>query len=489
MKKLLFTLLLATQLIFANNINLTNITKVDDNHLSFDVSWDNSWNVSGFHDGAWIFIKYKNSSGLWKHLDITTAISSEFNIYKQDNKGTIIYRNTTGIGTFNGTVTVEFDGISLGPFPDFKVFGIEMVYINQGAYYLGDGLSDTRFYTYDGLNSSTNTPYYVQSNNSISTNDAFILSLGADFSNTIPAAYPKGFNSFYIMKYEPTQEQIVEFLNTLTFAQQQTHTLTDLNAVDATNRFVLKNLNYVYLRNGIACDANASGPNPITFYCDANNNGVPNEINDGQNIACNLISNVTSISYLDWCAMRPITELEYEKICRGIDNYPLQGENANGSTQVVEITTRINSGLASETFSNIGTNNVYIVGNYYGPVRVGSLSNASTTRLQSGAAFFGVLNLADNLTELVLYAGDTGNNNYFTENTFGDGNLLIDGYSDDFYINRPAVKVTQKGGAYYNTAASTLYNYDRLRVSDRKNKNLAISTTIGTSREIFRGAR
>jgi len=239
MKKILFTLLLASQVILANNLSITNITKNGDNQLSFDVSWDNSWAVSTYRDASWIFIKYKNSSGQWQHLDITSATTSGFTLYSYaDNKGVTLSRATSGMGTVSGTVTVNFNGGVLGPLPDFKVFGIEMVYINQGAFYVGDGASNNRFYQ----GNDNTLPYYVQNSDVITVgNTASDIASDTTLSTNIPATYPNGFDAFYVMKYEITNEQYAEFLNTLTATQQQNRTASDLSAITASNRFVMSN--------------------------------------------------------------------------------------------------------------------------------------------------------------------------------------------------------------------------------------------------------
>ncbi len=43
-------------------------------------------------------------------------------------------------------------------------------------------------------------------------------------ARSLPAAFPKGYAAFYIMKYEISQEQYVGFLNKLTQTQQTART-------------------------------------------------------------------------------------------------------------------------------------------------------------------------------------------------------------------------------------------------------------------------
>ena len=456
MKKAIYTFLLICllQITYANNLQIANVTKVSDNELSFTVSWDNSWNVSSFHDAAWIFVKYKNSLGQWKHVDIS-GYSNDYNVEVQtDTKGIMIYRNTNGKGSVSGTVNVVFNGQNLGPFPDFKVFGIEMVYINQGPFYLGDGSSNKRFYQ----GNDNTKPYYVQNSGAMSVgntaadinSDSFI-----SFLNTVSADYPNGYDAFYIMKYEITQEQYVEFLNTLTPAQKQTRTETDLTNISASNRFVMNNTGSPDTtgRNGIACDANATLSN-VNFYCDLNNNGIANETDDGQNVACSRLSVSDNLAYLDWAALRFITDMEYEKAARG-PLYPVAGEFASGSaTANTNLGAMSNAGMPNETVANIGADNLLIDG----VMRVGILSNATTsTRLQTGASYYGVQNLSDNLEDLVLKADSELGNSYFFTGNLGDGILDTNGnqntwdtsntlyFSRKSEINQGAVSSLQLG--------------------------------------------
>tara|TARA_R110000737_G_scaffold271306_2_gene278375 strand:- start:139 stop:354 length:216 start_codon:yes stop_codon:yes gene_type:complete len=64
---LLFFILLTTGL-FANNIEISNISLTGqntvDNHtlVQFDLTWENSWRINSGpsnYDGAWVFIKKK----------------------------------------------------------------------------------------------------------------------------------------------------------------------------------------------------------------------------------------------------------------------------------------------------------------------------------------------------------------------------------------------------------------------------------------------
>ena len=90
------------------------------------------------------------------------------------------------------------------------VHAIEMVYIPYGAYYLGDASSYKSFTIGD-------TAAVV-----IDSENALTLAAKNRMPNvSLTASYPKGYAGFYIMKYETSQEQYVEFLNSLTLEQQK----------------------------------------------------------------------------------------------------------------------------------------------------------------------------------------------------------------------------------------------------------------------------
>ena len=93
-----------------------------------------------------------------------------------------------------------------------------MVYVTSGAYKLGSGGTESGHF-YDG---TPTNPYNVASEGSITVTSnsapaAGTLSYasGGDQNGPIPAAFPKGFNAFWIMKYESSQQQYVDFLNNL----------------------------------------------------------------------------------------------------------------------------------------------------------------------------------------------------------------------------------------------------------------------------------
>ena len=91
----------------ANNIVISNITSVTGSgfvQLQFDLSWDNSWSNLINRDAAWVFFKFKDLDGAWRHLDLTNAnnsITAGFTIQvPPDLTGAFIARNLGSAGTY-----------------------------------------------------------------------------------------------------------------------------------------------------------------------------------------------------------------------------------------------------------------------------------------------------------------------------------------------------------------------------------------------------
>ena len=246
---------------------------------------------------------------------------------------------------------------------------------------------------------------------------------------TLDAAYPKGFAAFYCMKYEISQGQYRDFLNALTYQQQATRTAVVPTSAagtgalhDGTDTF----------RNGLAIQipGNATTLVPAVYGCNLNANTTYNEAADGEWIACNLISWMDGCAYLQWSGLRPMTELEFEKACRG-NQTAVREEYAWGNTTYDPIgsETLTNAGANNET-SNNTNNNVAnfqdpILGPVRGPVRVGSFARAATTRTQAGATYYGIMDMSGNLWETTVTIGNAAGRSF--TGLHGSGSLNAGG--------------------------------------------------------------
>jgi len=217
---------------------------------------------------------------------------------------------------------------------------------------------------------------------------------------------------------------------------------------------------------GIRCDATIPAYDPITLYNDLNGNDVINEDNDAQNTAMININPMDNFAFADWCGLRIMTELEYEKSCRGVA-YPVPDEYPWGSIEIIPpvglLYNNTKNEIASNDDANVNYNNVSSVN---GPIRVGAFAKSNTTRLQSGASYYGIMDLSGNMHEMTINVGTPEGRAY--TGIHGDGELSVNGNAN--VINWPGMnngEITEKkgigvrGGSYVNDNIVT-------RVSDRR---------------------
>jgi formylglycine-generating enzyme required for sulfatase activity len=161
------------------------------------------------------------------------------------------------------------------------------------------------------------------------------------------------------------------------------------------------------------------------------------------------------MAYLDWAALRPMTEFEYEKICRGASPASLNGEFAwNGVSSTVATSSALNNpGEASETSTAAG-DGLCAVGNAAataGPLRCGFAAGAATTKAQAGGSWWGVMEMSGNVWEQCV-GGQSFNYSDFT-NACGDGTVTAGGAANT--ANWPSAGGGQGGGVGRGGAFNT----------------------------------
>jgi formylglycine-generating enzyme required for sulfatase activity len=481
---------------FANNILVNNISLVKRNATSdivfvkFDLSWQNSFKTgsgAANYDAAWVFVKYRiGDTGEWKHATLNNGahtIPSGTATTQSDGTGLFLYRNNDGNGTFSMT-DIELrwnygaDGVADESKIFVKVFAIEMVYIPEGSFQLGStGQNIGEFRQANDISSTgssasftiTNSAPTLQGNNASSSADNLSARDGVEFDQgtttntaTLANGFPTGHGAMYAMKYEISQGQYRDFLNTLTYDQQATRTANAPSSSPGTGALVAAGTD----RNGIiiTSSGNASAV-PAIYGCDLNNNSTPNETDDGEWIACNYLSWQDVAAYLDWAGLRPMTELEYEKICRGSIT-PIENECAWGDATAVAMSSVTNARESGEASGTTGANVVGDNGYSSGPARVGIFATGTSNRNESGSSYYGVMDLSGNLWEQAITIGNstgrafTGNKGNGALDTNGDANE--GGWPDQTGAGR-------RGGSW--SAANS-----DLRVSSRSLAGTGIST-------------
>jgi hypothetical protein len=322
-----FLAILTAGSLLANNLTVTNVTVLNAANgvadIRFDLSWDNSWHNSWTENGgslnvtnwdaAWVFVKFRASGGRWQHAILNasghgatggTQIDPGTNMLGQP-VGAFVHRTADGNGSLNcAAMSLKWNYAATGlggtNAVDISVQAIEMVYIPQGAFYTGSGGTESYAF-YAGTNPAQ--PYQITSEAAITVGTNGLNYSGqGDLQGPIPAAYPKGYNAFYMMKYEISQGQYTDFLNFL-------------DPGIAPNRFM----------NSYGSARNTISQAGLLYTCDA-----PDR-------ACNYIGWPDLMTYLKWAALRPMDELEFEKACRG-PLYPVPNEYPWGDTLLTSMT-------------------------------------------------------------------------------------------------------------------------------------------------------
>lgn len=369
--------------------------------VTMTVAWSNSWNINvepNNWDAVWVFVKFRqcgvDPNTEWSHGLMSTTLADHTipvallatdrngvsNILDAAPNNTGIMLKHSAIGTVASagpyTITLRVTNLpAVGTSIDVKVFGIEMVYIPTGNYWVGD---NTR---------QSNTTYrsFAPQQITAGTTNVTLPNLGGSYParNYTLGSFPRGAQSFYCMKYEISQGHYAGFLNTI--PSSWTTTLYPGTPAALGYRYTISN-------TGIA---------PNIYFATRENRSM------------NFMQWVHLTSYLDWAALRPMSEMEFEKICRGLG--PLMADEYAWGTTAAYDGTNISTTIPAENGTESFTapvpyaNCVTAGGNYtggdggQGPIRNGIFAlPTSSTREQSGATYYGVMEMSGNIGEYVV---------------------------------------------------------------------------------------
>jgi formylglycine-generating enzyme required for sulfatase activity len=461
--------MLVAEAALANNLSVTNVTLRDRDdstaYVQFDISWENSWRYTNVnHDAAWVFFKVlPDGQTDWQHVtlegtgtnptdySIGTGTAIEM-IVPTDRVGMFVRRSGEGAGAtsvqnveavwnFASNSLVKTDKVKL------QAFGVEVVFVAEGTNTVGSGGTGTsEFYTYP----TATDPYVIGSEDAITVGTAegnlYYASSGegGDRGGPIPAAFPKGYAAFYCMKYEITEGQWVDFFNTLTDTQKNTRDITGYPAT-----YLGKNSDLVVNRNTVAWtsgDATTLRPDRV----------------------CGFLCCADICAFADWSGLRPMTELEFEKACRG-PLTPVADEYAWG-TATIMANSRVISGSAEDGTETITSDTSLGGCNYQGsqtggdnngagPLRAGIFATNGATRAAAGASYWGIMELSGNIDERPVTVGNlTGR---LFDGQHGNGVLTATGYADvSNWPGTTGIGSGRRGGTYQYGSGNT-------RVSNR----------------------
>jgi len=466
--------------------------------ITFDLAWDRCWRAAWdvatqehggtgtlkleSWDAAWVFAKFRRPGAEgYSHATLSTTASdhsvpsgAKLDVGASDDRkrglGAFVYRATAGSGAndFKG-VTLRWlhkaDGVDDPGGVDLEVFAIQMVYVPQCAFWVGDGTTKNtpgQFPVGDTANlkgqhhgyihlvtgqfsaGDTAEPFRIESEKALTLGGLSKKNLGNreglgmlrpdDFTSfvtrTLPAHFPKGYAAFYCMKHEVTRGEYAAFLNTLSFAQQGRLTAKGnpkCKGPDSPGGTL------VYAPDD---------PEGIKIASPGKSPATPGVYRtDAPHLPCNYLTWNEGLQYANWAGLRAMTELEYEKACRG-PLKPVPNEYAWGTDRITDT----------------------------------KASTPNSGRIAVGASYWGILGLGSDPGERTVTVGNRFGRRF--AGTHGAGTLAHPARAEELRDKQPPgwyglsiVGIGHRGGARYGggiiSKMDPVWENLRLRTSDR----------------------
>ncbi|MEM9858857.1 MAG: SUMF1/EgtB/PvdO family nonheme iron enzyme [Bacteroidota bacterium] len=436
----IFLGLLIPMIVNGSNIQITQVEYVQSDGpeykrgVNVTISWKNSWNTDKNHDAAWVFFKVINKNKGYQHLYLmpntahldwkaTSNIPDAEAKISSDGTGMMVYPTNTYRGDVTYRFFVELDTSRISEryinYLDNRTiegYGIEMVYIPKGAFTLGDpdttALNYGAFFQsddvgeFDGLYTVTkeNAPIEIGKGKDKLFYRGPEPEYQGDQQGPIPAAFPKGVGSFYLMKYEVNQGIYAAFLNSLSSEASSvrfTGGTPDYERLGGTIK--LENSHFV-----------AALPQQRMVFWHWND----------------------MMAFTDWAALRPYTELEFTKACRGLIK-PLAHEMPWNTSNSAKVIRRINP----------KTHRMELPDGY----NEGQINDEN--REFFGASYYWVMDLGGSMWEKVVTLGDSVGRAF--EGQHGDGRIdyygraNVEGWPHGY---GESYGYGYRGGGYYGKA-------------------------------------
>ncbi|WP_298892387.1 SUMF1/EgtB/PvdO family nonheme iron enzyme [uncultured Psychroserpens sp.] len=430
----IFTAFLVSINVHATDLKISKPILYTDDGQSYAVlnlSWDNAWHNQINNDAVWIFFKFLKGTRGYNHVKVNTynhlVVSNHTDTKLElgievpnDRLGLYIFPKENFRGHVNVTLKIFLDTESLKDIntrtSNFTAYAIEMVKIPNGSFVLGDSdpsalkfgsvyKSDSNG-NYDGLFKVTEEKQSItiaptKGNLYYQAPEGY----EGDQNGVIPPAFPKGVQGFYIMKYEPTEGQYVDFLNSLNEYQSQ-------NRANFGGKSYYSERGSITIKNG-------------KYVTD--NNFKP----------CNHMSWDDAMAFADWSCLRPMTELEFTKASRGPVQNPLGIDFPWGSNSKDQLQRMVAESGNLEMLNG--------------------MSEAELTTKNKalfGASYYWVMDLSGSLWERMITIGDDKGRSFI--GTHGDGNLSNYGFA----TNEDWPKGIEETGGY-GFRGGGFYGYGR----------------------------
>ena len=444
---------LCGQVAEAAQLRVTNVARTGDGHVQFDItskaSWRASWTESGTRwtnwDAAWVFVKYREKGDPgWSHAtlsaknaDHSAPAGAEIDVALTGTRGmgVFLYRSAEGKGTWvNKGVKLKWlykdDKVADPAEVELFVHALEMVYVPQGSFYVGSGGKLAGSFTEGSWKKGDEViPFKVTSDAELEVAPKPGCLYGTagpgaahqmGHIGKLPSEFPKGYGAFYCMKYEINQGEYAAFLNQLTAPQ-------------SAKRYPFPTIPARRNRDGIHTVRKTSAGHTAT---------KPQR-------ACNWVSWDDCTAYLDWAGLRPMTELEFEKACRG-PLKPVKDEYAWGSGELIDALWILKLDAAL-------------------PVPYPQGICGKDGRIKAGCTYWGIAAMSGHLRERTVAVGHK--EGWAFTGLCGDGAIADDGLSNvpgwpgpgESWPNRGSYVTCGggfRGGPWYRDEV-------RLRVSDR----------------------
>jgi len=394
---------------FATSLEIRNVELVPPGSIPpravrFEVSWKNGWSNAKNHDAAWVFVKLRVAEEEPFFVHARLAPSGHSASALKGSPAPQLELAADGTGVFlRGAVPFRGDAafqveLALDPRevskldPQAKltpeVFGTEMVFVPGGPFWVGDpdpaSLDFAALYRV-GPDRKPGGPFEIDSEDPIRIGPepgkvdyrAPHPEYQGDRQGPVPPEFPKGYRAFYLMKYEITQGDYAAFLNTLDDHQTASRAIHGGRGYESSR-------GSIGLRDGRYEAAKPRRP-------------------------ANFVSWDDGAAFADWAGLRPMTDLEFFKACRG-PGRPIPHEFPWGTASkerlkrvVAKDDELVTTGDADESLLSDPTRDVL------------------------GASYYWVLDLAGSVWEKVVTLGHPAGRAF--RGSHGDGELSPIGYA------------------------------------------------------------